>query len=124
MSWNWALLLEHSPGGSLEARIAGATTKRPPLCAAYSALRAASRLCTTWTACRSCTAVHRDLKPSNVLLSGDGRNVKLCDFGLYRLIPAQSDGVDAAAQPHRAHRHDLIHGTRALEDDGSIRRQG
>jgi serine/threonine protein kinase len=44
--------------------------------------------------------VHRDLKPSNVLLSGDGRDAKLCDFGLYRLIPAQSDGCDAAAQPH------------------------
>lgn len=30
--------------------------------------------------------VHRDLKPQNILVSRDGKNIKIADFGLSRLI--------------------------------------
>ena len=30
--------------------------------------------------------VHRDLKPQNILVSQDGRRIKIADFGLSRLI--------------------------------------
>ena len=30
--------------------------------------------------------VHRDLKPQNILVSKDGRQIKIADFGLSRLI--------------------------------------
>lgn len=30
--------------------------------------------------------VHRDLKPANVLINGQGLVIKICDFGLARII--------------------------------------
>ena len=30
--------------------------------------------------------VHRDLKPQNILVSGDGKSIKIADFGLSRMI--------------------------------------
>ena len=30
--------------------------------------------------------MHRDLKPANVLINGQGLVVKICDFGLARII--------------------------------------
>ena len=34
----------------------------------------------------SANIVHRDLKPANVLINGQGLVVKICDFGLARII--------------------------------------
>lgn len=34
----------------------------------------------------SANVVHRDLKPANVLINGQGLVVKICDFGLARII--------------------------------------
>ncbi len=36
--------------------------------------------------------VHRDIKPQNMLLSGDGRTVKILDMGLARLDHSEADG--------------------------------
>lgn len=32
------------------------------------------------------TIVHRDIKPQNILVSSDGKQLKIADFGLSRLI--------------------------------------
>lgn len=34
----------------------------------------------------SANIIHRDLKPANVLINGQGLIVKICDFGLARII--------------------------------------
>jgi mitogen-activated protein kinase 1/3 len=34
----------------------------------------------------SANIIHRDLKPANVLINGHGLTVKICDFGLARVI--------------------------------------
>ena len=34
--------------------------------------------------------VHRDLKPQNILVSRDGKNIKIADFGLSRLIGSEN----------------------------------
>jgi eukaryotic-like serine/threonine-protein kinase len=54
--------------------------------------------------------VHRDLKPSNVMLTNSG--VKLLDFGLARLVPSESAGVEEpSALPTR---------TGPLTEEGTI----
>lgn len=34
----------------------------------------------------SANIIHRDLKPANVLLNSKGLTVKICDFGLSRIV--------------------------------------
>ncbi len=42
----------------------------------------------------SANIVHRDLKPANVLINGTGLVVKICDFGLARIIEELTPEAD------------------------------
>lgn len=52
--------------------------------------------------------VHRDIKPSNILVSWDGRQVKLVDMGLARILDDNAAGREAAK---RITREGLVLGT-------------
>lgn len=40
----------------------------------------------------SANIIHRDLKPANVLINTKGLVVKICDFGLSRVLDDDKDG--------------------------------
>ena len=55
--------------------------------------------------------IHRDLKPSNILVDCDSR-VQICDFGLSRCLPKNSD---VANQLKEAKKNPMIHSSNAKE---------
>ena len=76
------IAMEHITGDTLRQRLAD---RRLPLPQAVDiAIQVASAL----TAAHAAGVVHRDLKPENVMLRPDGF-VKVVDFGLAKLAPAQ-----------------------------------
>lgn len=45
----------------------------------------------------SAGVVHRDLKPANLLIDLESCDVKICDFGLSRIIEEEGQNANAAA---------------------------
>ncbi|MCM2431064.1 serine/threonine-protein kinase [Streptomyces sp. RKAG337] len=51
-------------------------------------VRWGGQICHGLQAAHSAGVVHRDIKPANILLTADGRRVKICDFGIARRTDA------------------------------------
>jgi len=77
-------------GDTLRGRLSGS----PP--ATRRAIDAALQVARGLAAAHEKGIVHRDLKPENVFLTEDGR-VKILDFGLAKLLPAETAASDTRA---------------------------
>jgi len=89
--------MEFVDGCSLESLIAHGKMKKE------SAAKIITQLCDALTYIHSKQVIHRDLKPSNILLTFNGSNVKLIDFGLsdtdYHSVLKTPAGTENYASP-------------------------
>ncbi|GJM96395.1 hypothetical protein PR202_ga13223 [Eleusine coracana subsp. coracana] len=81
-----ALLLELVDGGSLDALLVG----RGPFSEAALAEVAAQAL-SGLAHLHARRVVHRDVKPANLLVSANGEEVKIADFGIAKVLPSRAD---------------------------------
>ena len=86
------MVMELIDGTSVAALLAGG-----PL-PVHQAVEVARQVCDALAVAHARGVVHRDIKPANILLTIDG-TVKVCDFGIARLIHQQQTDLTA---PHTA----------------------
>ncbi len=94
------VVFEYVEGDTLAARL-----QRGPM-PVTAAIEISWQLADALAAAHAQGVIHRDLNPSNVVIGPDGR-VKVLDFGIARVLPAEADG-SAGAPGHgrrRAGRH-------------------
>lgn len=74
------LILDYCPGGDLQTYI---TKGRNPFAGDDRRMKQVIlQICDAVDFIHSKRVFHKDLKPQNILISGDGRKIFLCDFGL------------------------------------------
>lgn len=83
------VVFEYVEGDTLATRL-----QRGPLPVA-AAVEIGWQLADALAAAHAHGVIHRDLNPSNVMLGPDGR-VKVLDFGIARVLPAEADGPASA----------------------------
>jgi len=79
------LAMEYVPGHTLRDTVA-AESPMPP----RKALAVMEPVLGALASAHRAGLVHRDVKPENVLISSDGRQIKVADFGLARAITSQT----------------------------------
>lgn len=84
------LVMELVDGDSLAALVAGGPVDMG------RAVDIAAQVCDALAAGHEAGVVHRDIKPANILLTRAGA-VKVCDFGIARLVHAAQAGLTGAA---------------------------
>ena len=65
----------------------------------------------------SANIIHRDLKPANFLIDSEC-NVKICDFGLARMLPKPSD-IEKKIYKYRKHALKVIKNQEEEKEDQS-----
>ncbi|MEO8348760.1 MAG: protein kinase, partial [Acidobacteriota bacterium] len=103
------LVLELVPGETLAERLAAGPL--PP----REALGVMRQIAEALEAAHEQGIIHRDLKPANVKVTPSGR-VKVLDFGLAKMVAAESPSTDLSLSPtasHEATRQGVILGTAA-----------
>ena len=81
------IVMEYADGPTLKEWLEGTTTRQSRLHAAHELIDALAYI-------HSKGIVHRDLKPENIIVSSNGDNIKLIDFGL-----ADADSYAILKQP-------------------------
>ena len=56
----------------------------------------------------SAGVIHRDIKPSNILIDLESQ-IKICDFGISRLIPKTDNLIEAEKTLKKAKKHNYIY---------------
>jgi serine/threonine protein kinase len=84
------MAMEYVAGATLERRQCG---QRVPL---KGAMKYAAEIADALAAAHAAGIVHRDLKPANIMITEDGRRVKLLDFGLAKFIEPSAPAAETA----------------------------
>jgi serine/threonine protein kinase len=87
------LVMEYMGGGDLNS-----ACRMKPL-ALEDAVVYLGQICSALSCAHEHGILHRDIKPNNLLLSGDGRLVKLLDFGTAQLLENQNGNVTRVGTP-------------------------
>jgi len=92
------IVLEYMPGGDLLQRC-----RQRPL-SFDEMMYYIGQVCDALSHAHQCGIIHRDIKPNNLLLSADGKTVKIADFGVAKISPRANEevtrvGTDVYAPP-------------------------
>lgn len=77
-------VMEYLGGGSLQARLRGKTLV--PMLPIPTVIRIAEQVASGLSAAHAQGIVHRDIKPGNLLFVDNGDDIKITDFGVFRVI--------------------------------------
>lgn len=81
------LIMEYCGGGDLFDEI----TQKENEMTENKAAEIMKKLILAINHCHSLNIAHRDLKPENIMYTEDGKDIKIIDFGLSKLVPNKND---------------------------------
>jgi serine/threonine protein kinase len=103
------LVLEYLPGGDMSA-----LARHSPL-SLEKALYYLEQVCSGLSHAHGAGVIHRDIKPQNLLLSADGRILKIADFGVARLEASEGAITRVGTNIYSAPEHNPLVQTGQLD---------